>query len=52
MLGARPERETHDLDLADGLITRMAVVRGGRLLADGAAGQGTRQQYRSLMERN
>ena len=24
---------THDLDLADGLITRMAVVRGGRLLS-------------------
>ena len=43
---------THDLDLADGLITRMAVVRGGRLLADGPAGQGTRQQYRSLMERS
>jgi ABC-type multidrug transport system ATPase subunit len=42
---------THDLDLADGLITRMAVVRGGRLLSEGPAGQGTRQQYRSLMER-
>jgi ABC-type multidrug transport system ATPase subunit len=41
---------THDLDLADGLITRMAVVRSGRLLSDGHAGQGTRQQYRALME--
>src|SRR6185295_13799353 len=25
---------THDLDLADGLITRMAVIRNGRLLLD------------------
>jgi len=42
---------THDLDLADGLITRMAVVRGGRLLSDAPAGRGTRLQYRALMER-
>jgi heme exporter protein A len=41
---------THDLDLADGLITRMAVVRGGRLLLDAPARGGTRQQYRALME--
>jgi len=41
---------THDLDLADGLITRMAVVRGGRLLMDAPARGGTRQQYRALME--
>jgi ABC-type multidrug transport system ATPase subunit len=41
---------THDLDLADGLITRMAVVRSGRLLSDAPAGRGTRQQYRALME--
>ena len=41
---------THDLDLADGLITRMAVVRGGRLLMDAPAKGGTRQQYRALME--
>src|SRR5712691_8980811 len=41
---------THDLDLADGLITRMAVVRGGRLLSDAPAGRGTRQQYRALVE--
>jgi ABC-type multidrug transport system ATPase subunit len=40
---------THDLDLADGLITRMAVVRSGRLLSDGPASGGTRQQYRALM---
>jgi len=41
---------THDLDVADGLITRMAVVRGGRLLSDVAAGTGIRQQYRALVE--
>lgn len=41
---------THDLDVADGLITRMAVVRGGRLLSDGVAGAGIRQQYRALVE--
>jgi ABC-type multidrug transport system ATPase subunit len=41
---------THDLDLADGLITRMAVVRGGRLLSDAPARSGTRQQYRALVE--
>ena len=41
---------THDLDLADGLITRMAVVRNGRLLLDTPARGGTRQQYRALME--
>ncbi len=41
---------THDLDVADGLITRMAVVRSGRLLSDGRAGAGIRQQYRALVE--
>jgi heme exporter protein A len=41
---------THDLDVADGLITRMAVVRGGRLLVDAVASAGIRQQYRSLVE--
>ena len=41
---------THDLDLADGLITRMAVVRGGKLLMDAPARGGTRQQYRTLVE--
>jgi ABC-type multidrug transport system ATPase subunit len=41
---------THDLDLADGLITRMAVVRGGRLLSDAPAHGGTRHQYRALVE--
>jgi heme ABC exporter ATP-binding subunit CcmA len=41
---------THDLDVADGLITRMAVVRAGRLLSDAAASTGVRQQYRALVE--
>jgi heme ABC exporter ATP-binding subunit CcmA len=41
---------THDLDVADGLITRMAVVRGGRLLSDVSATAGVRQQYRALVE--
>lgn len=41
---------THDLDLADGLITRMAIVRGGRLLADTPVASGVRQQYRAVVE--
>jgi ABC-2 type transport system ATP-binding protein/heme exporter protein A len=41
---------THDLDVAEGLITRMAVVRGGRLLSDAPAMTGIRQQYRALVE--
>jgi ABC-type multidrug transport system ATPase subunit len=40
---------THDLDLADGLITRMAVVRGGKLLSEPTLGVGVRQQYRALV---
>ena len=41
---------THDLDLAEGLMTRMAVVRHGRLIADELGGGGVRQRYRSLVE--
>jgi len=41
---------THDLEVADGLITRMAVVRGGRLLKEDVATTGIRQQYRALVE--
>jgi heme ABC exporter ATP-binding subunit CcmA len=41
---------THDLDVADGLITRMAVVRNGRLLKDESAGSGLRNRYRALVE--
>lgn len=48
--GAMIVLATHDLDVADGLITRMAVVRGGRLLSDAAATAGVRQQYRALVE--
>jgi heme ABC exporter ATP-binding subunit CcmA len=41
---------THDLDVADGLITRMAVVRSGKLLKEDVARTGIRQQYRALVE--
>jgi heme ABC exporter ATP-binding subunit CcmA len=40
---------THDLDVADGLITKMAVVQGGRLLLSADAGTGVRRQYRALV---
>lgn len=40
---------THDLDLADGLISRLAVIRQGKLVADEAAGPGLRTRYRALM---
>jgi len=40
---------THDLDLADGLVTRVAIVRDGRLVTDEAGGTGLRQRYRSLV---
>jgi ABC-type multidrug transport system ATPase subunit len=40
---------THDLDLADGLVTRVALVRGGRLVADEPAGTGLRARYRDLV---
>jgi len=47
--GAMVVLATHDLDLADGLITRMAVIRGGRMLSDVAAGGATREQYRAVV---
>jgi ABC-type multidrug transport system ATPase subunit len=40
---------THDLDLADGLVTRVAVVRGGRLVADEPAAVGLRARYRAMV---
>jgi ABC-type multidrug transport system ATPase subunit len=40
---------THDLDLADGLVTRVALVRGGRLVVDEPAGAGLRARYRALV---
>ncbi len=40
---------THDLDVVDGLVTRVAVVRGGRLISDEPAGSGIRSRYRELV---
>jgi ABC-type multidrug transport system ATPase subunit len=40
---------THDLDLADGLVTRVAIVRAGRLVADEPAAPGLRARYRSMV---
>jgi heme exporter protein A len=40
---------THDLDVAEGLITRMAVVLRGRLVSAAEAGTGIRAQYRALV---
>lgn len=40
---------THDLDLADGLVTRVALIREGRLIADEPAAAGLRARYRSAM---
>ena len=40
---------THDLDVADGLVTRVALVRDGKLLADEPAMPGLRARYRSAI---
>jgi ABC-type multidrug transport system ATPase subunit len=40
---------THDLDLADGLVTRVAITQAGRLVADEPAASGLRARYRSLV---
>jgi heme ABC exporter ATP-binding subunit CcmA len=40
---------THDLDLADGLVTRVALIREGRLLADEPASTGLRARYRTVV---
>jgi heme exporter protein A len=40
---------THDLDLADGLVTRVALMRDGRLLSDEPAVAGLRARYRSVV---
>jgi ABC-type multidrug transport system ATPase subunit len=47
--GALVVLATHDLDLADGLVTRVAIAQGGRLVADEVAGTGLRSRYRSLV---
>jgi heme ABC exporter ATP-binding subunit CcmA len=40
---------THDLDLADGLITRAVVVRQGRVVADESARGDLRTHYRAIV---
>jgi ABC-type multidrug transport system ATPase subunit len=40
---------THDLDLADGLVSRVVLVRDGRVIADEPAGAGLRTRYRALV---
>jgi ABC-type multidrug transport system ATPase subunit len=41
---------THDLDLADGLVSRVVLVRDGRIIADEPAGPGgLRTRYRALV---
>jgi len=40
---------THDLDLADGLVTRVALMRDGRLLLDESASPGLRARYRQTV---
>jgi len=42
---------THDLDLAEGLVTRVVLLRDGRLIADEAAATGLRARYRALVGR-
>jgi heme exporter protein A len=42
---------THDLDLADGLVTRVAIVRDGRLISDEPAPAGLRGRYRTVVDR-
>lgn len=40
---------THDLDLADGLVSRVALMRDGRLMTDESAEGGLRARYRTLV---
>ena len=40
---------THDLDLADGLVTRVALIRDGRLVSDESSSTGLRARYRTLV---
>jgi len=40
---------THDLDVADGLVSRVALIRGGRLLSDERSSPGLRARYRTLI---
>ena len=47
--GAIVVMATHDLDLADGLVTRVVLFREGRLITEEPATQGLRERYRKLM---
>jgi heme exporter protein A len=40
---------THDLDLADGLVTRVALIKDGRMVSDEPSSPGLRARYRSLV---
>lgn len=40
---------THDLEMADGLTTRVAVIRDGRLISDEPGGSDLRRKYRTLV---
>jgi len=40
---------THDLDLADGLVSRVALIRNGRLAVDEPASPGLRTRYRTAI---
>jgi heme exporter protein A len=40
---------THDLDVADGLVTRVLLLREGRIVSDAPASAGLRARYRSLV---
>ncbi|MGE5245422.1 MAG: ABC transporter ATP-binding protein [Betaproteobacteria bacterium] len=40
---------THDLDVADGLVHRVVLIREGRLVSDEPAGPGLRARYRTLV---
>jgi ABC-type multidrug transport system ATPase subunit len=40
---------THDLDLADGLVSRAVLIRGGHLVSDEPATTGLRARYRSAI---
>ena len=40
---------THDLDLADGIVTRVALMRDGRLVSDDPAPGSLRERYRRMV---
>ena len=40
---------THDLDVADGLVSRVVLVKDGRVVIDEPAGTGLRARYRALV---